>query len=85
MYTAVITKVSELSTGGMYEVDFTIYNDAKTSQWQETASFNQAEYPDIASVQAYIKKRITFYLDSNSLVANLKKEIGKVITTGVTP
>jgi len=85
MYTAVIDKVSDLSAGGQYEVVFTVYNDDKSNSWQETVSFSQTEYPDVASVKAYIKKRISFYEKANSLITNLKKEVGVVITPGVSP
>ena len=85
MYTAVIDKVSDLSSGGQYEVIFTVYNDDKSNSWQETVSLDQAEYSDVKSVHTYIKKRISFYENANSLITNLKKEVGKEITTGVTP
>ena len=83
MYTAVIGKVSNLSSGGNYEVVYIVYNDDKSNQWQETVSLSQIEYSDVKSVHTYIKKRISFYENANSLIANLKKEVGKEITLGV--
>ena len=72
---AIITKVSDVSTGGQYETEFTIYGD-NGEQWQETTSFNQTEYSKTADVQTYIKKRMAFYQQSVSVVADLKKLIG---------
>ena len=85
MYTAVIDKVSDLSAGGQYEVTFTVYNDDKSNSWQETVSLSQTEYPDVDSVKIYIRKRISFYKNANSLIANLKKEVGVEIKPNVTP
>jgi len=85
MYTAVINKVSSLSAGGQYEVVFTVYNDDKSNQWQETVGFSQTEYPDVDSVKVYIKKRISFYENANSLITDLKKEVGVEIKPEVSP
>ena len=81
MYTAVITKVSEISTGGNYEVRYTIYNGDKSNQWEEVLSTNTDQHPTYASVEEYVKKRIKYYENANSVVADIKKEIGKEITS----
>ena len=86
MYTGEITKIGEIQTGGNYEVTYRIYNDDKSNHWDETGNFNESEYPDVKSVQDYIRKRMKFYEDANSLITNLKKEIGvEIRPAGVTP